>query len=43
LGIVEGVNFLYESGIIHCDIKDDNILVKEDKNCCLSVFKITKK
>ncbi|EFC41583.1 protein kinase [Naegleria gruberi] len=41
--ILEGLSYLHENGIVHCDIKSGNILVDERSNVYLTDFGCSKK
>lgn len=34
LGIISGINYIHGNGIIHNDIKEDNVLIDQDYNDC---------
>ena len=36
--LIEGVNFLHENGIIHRDIKFDNILIQNTKELSIKII-----
>ncbi|KAF0978531.1 hypothetical protein FDP41_002351 [Naegleria fowleri] len=41
--ILEGLSYLHENGVVHCDIKSGNILVDERSNVYLTDFGCSKK
>jgi len=42
LNITEGLYYLHENGIIHCDLKSLNVLLDEHGNACLADFGLAK-